>query len=462
MSESVADLYVILRAETATILAGFTETGAAGERMAAQLVAAATESEAAIARMGAAFNTSAREVTAAEGEVAASVERAAASTKVATQEIIATNESMSAAMRATITSLNEQYTALGLKTGATAEEIAAANAKIESGWVRTAESVKASTASIDASMDHMAAQTKLAGLEMEAQAAKTTAATEAMAAKADASSGIMGAAFSKTSMGIVGLAGAVAVESVKMAGDFQAKTDVFATTAGEDVKNMDMIRAGMLQLSTDTGTDAQHMVDAMYKVESSHYHGADALKVLTAATQGAKIENSNLTTTADALTTTMTDFHYKTDDAALAMSKLVAVAGGGKLNMEEMAGSLHTVENVSQNAHLSLDQMGGALATLTMHGQSANDATMNLRNAIQNLAAPNAVATKEMAGLGLNALDLSDHLGDRGLTGTYKILTQAIADHTQNGHVVLDLMQNSAISAEKAQRALTGLTGSRA
>lgn len=324
-----------------------------------------------------------------------------------------------------------------------------------------------------------AANQRLAGSEAEvgaaAEVAGAKAATTGEKAAAGAGIGIranneLGASFAgmglkaeasgagaSRALGFIGIAAAgVGYETLKMAGNFQQATDTFVTTAGEDRGQLEMVRQKMLELSTTTGTSAQSMVQSMYLVESSHIHGAAAVNVLRAAVQGAKIENADLTKTTDALTTTITDFHFKTDEASTVMSKLVAAVGGGKLSMEQMAGSLHTVENVAGNAGLSLDQTAAALATLTMHGQSADQATQNLSNAIRNLEAPNAVATKEMAGLGINALDLSSKLGERGLSGTYKVLTEAIANHTQNGHVVLDLMQNSAIATEKYTRAVAG------
>src|SRR5581483_2988868 len=99
----------------------------------------------------------------------------------------------------------------------------------------------------------------------------------------------------------------VGASAVKAAGDFETMTNTLVTSAGESASNLAAVRKGILDISVSTGTSVEQLSGAMYQIESSGQHGAAGLQVLTAAAQGAKSENADLTTVAKALTTVLTD-----------------------------------------------------------------------------------------------------------------------------------------------------------
>lgn len=245
---------------------------------------------------------------------------------------------------------------------------------------------------------------------------------EAVGAKSSAT-GLLG---SKAFLAIGAAAAGGAVEVVKMAGDFQASTERLITSAGESRTNIGLVRDGILAMAGAVGYSAEELSAAMYKIESGGQHGADGLKVLQAAAQGAKEENANLVTVSDAVTSAMQDYHLKATDAATVTSKLVAATSSGKMTFEELAGSMSAILPVASANHVSLNDILGDLASMTVHGESAQQAAQNLANAVRSMSAPNAVASKELAALGINATDLSSKLGERGLSGTMQLVSQAI------------------------------------
>src|SRR5664280_3003518 len=108
--------------------------------------------------------------------------------------------------------------------------------------------------------------------------------TEALEAKTSSLSSKMSVAYLAAGAAIAGFA----YESVKAAGDFQQQTSVLMTAAGETGKGLEVVRKGILDIATSTGTTWQNLTDGMYLVEKAGYRGADGLKVLTAAAQGAR------------------------------------------------------------------------------------------------------------------------------------------------------------------------------
>jgi TP901 family phage tail tape measure protein len=197
------------------------------------------------------------------------------------------------------------------------------------------------------------------------------------------------------------------------------------------------------------------LAKAMFLVESAGQHGADGLKVMQAAAEGAKIGGADATVVADGLTTAMTDYKIKADDAAKTTSMLVATVAAGKSNMGALAGSLSAVLPAAAAAGVGLNQVLGAMATMTGQGISAQQSAQDLAGMIRNIQKPSGPATAAMAAMGLSSLDLAQNLGKNGLTGTMEILTKAITAHMGPAGLVLqDSFNQSKLAAKNAHEML--------
>ncbi len=244
----------------------------------------------------------------------------------------------------------------------------------------------------------------------------------------------------------------IAVVSIKMAGDFQASMQKLVTTAGESQANLAKVSHGVLDVAVQTGTSTKSLADGMYMVESAGFHGAEGLTVLKAAAEGARAEQAPLPEVTNAVTSALKSYHLPASAAVQITNQMVAAVGHGKMTFGEFAGSLSTVLPIAASAHLGFDQVGGAIATLTNHGTSAREATQELAFSIRALQAPNNVAVQEMQRLGLSSVDVSTHLGQRGLTGTIQLLEQAVLQHMgPAGTVLLNAFNTSKQAAADAQ-----------
>ena len=248
---------------------------------------------------------------------------------------------------------------------------------------------------------------------------------------------------------LVGLG--VAVASVKMAGDFQKETAVLQTAAGETAKGLGVVREGIKNIASNTGTGIKNLTDGMYTIEKAGFRGANGLKILQAAAQGAREENANLADVTNAMTSVMASYHLKATDATRVMNALKTAAGEGKITMEEFSGALSTVLPIASANKISLAEVGGAMATLTQHGTSAREATHELASTIRSLASPNMVAQREMARFGLSSIDVSTKLGKRGLTGTFDLLTTTILSKMgPSGKILLSAFEGTKQAAQDA------------
>jgi hypothetical protein len=244
----------------------------------------------------------------------------------------------------------------------------------------------------------------------------------------------------------LGVAGAL---MIKAAGNFQDSTTHLVTDAGESAKNLAMVQAGILQVSTATGTSASDITNAMYHIESGGYHGASGLKLLQVAAEGARVGGADLDTVSKTLVGTMNAYGLSSGHATSFMNQLIATVGQGDMRMQDLASSLSAVAPLAAKVGLQFSQVGGAIATMTAQGMSARQATQDLANTIRNMSNPNNVAIHEMQAMGLSSQDVAQHLGQRGLTGTITMLTTAITSHMGKSGMVIQSAFASATSAAK-------------
>lgn len=258
----------------------------------------------------------------------------------------------------------------------------------------------------------------------------------------------LGGTWTKLALGVAGAAVVVGAKTTMMAANFQSQMNRLVTSAGETKGNLTMVGNGVLAMAGQVGDSSTQLTSALYTIESGGQHGAAGLIVLKAAAQGAKTENADLATVADAVTSVLQDYHLKASDAATVTSKLVAGVGAGKTTFQELAGSLHSVLPIASSAHISLGDIVGSLASMTVHGMSADQASQNLADTINHMVKPTQVQTKELGQLGIQSQDLAGMLGTKGISGTLQYLSQTILSKMgPSGKVLLGTFTQSSQAA---------------
>lgn len=385
----------------------------------------------------------------ADASQLASAKLSAAQSKVAD-----TAKKQADAERAVIEAQTQVTAAEDGDTAATERLVAAMDA-LTSAQKRAALAAKEEAAAAD----HAAAvnrATVLSTAEGRAAADEAAAAQTRLAeqqARTAAGSSMLSKGLGMASLGIA----AIGVISVKVAGDFESMTQHLVTDAGESQANIGMIRSGMLQLAVATGTTTTQMAAGMYHVESAGYHGADALKVMQVAAEGAKVGGADLDTVSKALTGTMNAYGMSGSQATSMMNQLITTVGQGDMKMQDLASSLGNVAPLAAAAGIKFSEVGGAIATMTAQNMSAAQATQDLAFTIRSLSNPLKPAQTEMAALGLSANGVTKELGSRGLVATLQTLTDALARHTKGGEVFTAALKNSQVAAQNAGIALKSL-----
>nr|WP_231109201.1 phage tail tape measure protein [Mycobacterium avium] len=240
--------------------------------------------------------------------------------------------------------------------------------------------------------------------------------------------------FNAAGIGSVAGVGIAMDLTTRKAGDLEQQLMKLHAAAGETGEmiggqfsgNLKTISDGVLQMSGKVGYSTTELMNAMYTIEKAGFRGADGLKVLDAAAQGAGSEQADLMEVVNGLTTSMTDFNVKPEQAARLMSQMVTAVGSAKTSFQDFAGALHSVEPVAAAAHLKLEDVWGTLAQLTQSGTSPEQATENMRNAINAFTGQSQPARDAMAQFGINADEVSQKLSERGLAGTMQYLFDTV------------------------------------
>jgi TP901 family phage tail tape measure protein len=290
-----------------------------------------------------------------------------------------------------------------------------------------------------ADIQRFLASMKRAESELDKFGAKTKTRSEAL-----------GALGQKLASGIVMTGAAVAVTSVKMAMDFQTSITRIQTGAGEAQANIKMIHDGILAMAGDVGQTPKALADGMYLIASAGYHGADGLKVLKAAAEGAAVGGSDMMTVADGLTTVLNNYGMGVDKATQATNGLIETVALGKTNLTDLSTSLAKVSPTGAALGLQFKDVAGAMATMTAQGYKADMAAERLNTMMMGLATPGAEATQILTTIGLSAQAVKDSMGKNGLAATISMIED---------HLGKKIPKSSALYTDAMQQMMGGQTG---
>ena len=265
----------------------------------------------------------------------------------------------------------------------------------------------------------------------------------------------------KVANGILLAGVGLAVASTKMAADFQEKMTLLETSAGEAHANIKLVHDGILSMAGEVGQAPKDLADGFFLIASAGYHGAEGLKVLEAAAQGAKVGGAEMMTVADAVTTVLKDWGMSADDATTATSGLIQVVGLGKTNLQDLGTAMAKVAPIGSALGLSFADVGGAMANMTAAGVSADQAAEGLRTMFIGLATPTDNAQKMLQWVGLSAEQVVQSMKDpkKGLVGTLSMIETALGKKVPAGSQTYIRVMNELMGGQTGYAASLFLTG---
>ncbi len=273
--------------------------------------------------------------------------------------------------------------------------------------------------------------------------AESTAKLGEMSGAVDRTSGMMkGLLVGAAVAGATALVG-LGVKSLLMAADYeQGMNKVKALTGASDAA-MKQYDAGLKQLASDAGVAPKKLTDGLYNVLSASFKGADAMKVLTLATEDAKIGMTSATVSTDGLTNILRAFSVQGKDFTRVNGEMLQTVTLGKATFEQYATAIVKPADAAVQFKVSMETMNAAWATMTSSGihaaQASTDFTQSLKVMYSNIGT--VTKSLEKNGIAFNEAKFNTlSYGDK-VQMLSKALEEANAKHVKITGVTLQAAQ---------------------
>lgn len=235
-------------------------------------------------------------------------------------------------------------------------------------------------------------------------------------------------------MGGIGIAALLAEgASVKAFSGFEDQMNRSRALAGLTTAQMHDLGSQLLEMAPQMARTPEALADGLYYIVSAGVAASQSMDVLTASTKAAAAENGNLTTVADGLTSVLAAFHLNASEAEHVTDMMTVAVREGKLEFDNLAGSVGRVSPIAKAAGISIAEMMGTITMLTRAGLSADEAATSLRATLQNLEKPAVQTKKALAEVGYSADSMRQAIKENGLIA----VLQDLNEKTQGN---LDLM----------------------
>lgn len=226
------------------------------------------------------------------------------------------------------------------------------------------------------------------------------------------------------------------VAAVKTANDFEfAMTSIVGLVgvAADEVKAMEDDVRSMAQQFGKSGGEAAR---ALFFITSAGLRGADATQVLEQSLKASAIGLGDTATIADLATSALNAYGSSVLSASDATDVMVATVREGKLQADELAGSMGRVLPLASAMGVSFNEVGAAFAALSRTGTQASEAATQIRGILSSLLNPAKQAEEKLTELGLSSSGLRKSIREDGLLATLQILADTFGDNEEAAGVV--------------------------
>jgi TP901 family phage tail tape measure protein len=241
--------------------------------------------------------------------------------------------------------------------------------------------------------------------------------------------------------------------AVKSAASFQSSMEMIHTQAGASQLEVARMSKSLQNIAPSVGTGPNELAAGLYHIESNGLRGANALKALRVAAEGARVGGANLEDVTNALGAAIAGGVVKVGHYSQAMGLMNAAVGAGDMHMQDFADALGTGLLAPMRRYgVSLRSTSAALAVFGDNNIRGAEAGTRLASAIRIMAAPSEAASKALGLIGISQTQLADdlrkpdglvvamkdlktHLEDSGYTASQQalIITRAFGGRQSTG-----------------------------
>jgi len=149
--------------------------------------------------------------------------------------------------------------------------------------------------------------------------------------------------------------------SVKMAADFDKSMTQIKSLVGVAGAEVDAMGEKAKVMASETGTSANEAAEALFFITSAGLRGSEAMSVLQASLKAAAVGLGDTKTVADLATSAMNAYGSEVLSATDATDVMVSAVREGKLEANELAGSMGRVLPIASAMGVSFDEVGAVV-----------------------------------------------------------------------------------------------------
>lgn len=235
---------------------------------------------------------------------------------------------------------------------------------------------------------------------------------------------------------------AVGVQAVQTAAQYSQSMTMVQALTGANSQQMGYYDSQLKQLAMNAGVAPNALAQGLYNVLSAGYQGAQAMSVLTLATEDAKIGMTDAKTTTNALTVALKAFNVPASQFNAVNGEMLRTVTAGKMSMQDYASAISKTSSVAVQYNDSMSDMNAVLATLTSSGiKNANVAGTDYNNLLKVLNGNTAAVAK--ASHAINPAFNENAFAAMNVHDKVMYLNQMIVQHGHNISEVIGKQQNA-------------------
>ena len=217
---------------------------------------------------------------------------------------------------------------------------------------------------------------------------------------------------------------ATSAAAIKVANDFEFSMASIVGLVGVASEEVQAMEDDVRSMGKAYGVSATQAADALFFITSAGLRGADATGVLEQALKASAIGLGETAVVADLATSALNAYGADVLSASDATDVMVATVREGKLQANELAGSMGRVLPLASAMGVGFNEVGAAFAALSRTGTDASEAATQIRGILSSLLNPTKQAEDALSAMGLSSENLRQVIREDGLLAALGILAE--------------------------------------
>ncbi|QDP61083.1 MAG: putative minor tail protein [Prokaryotic dsDNA virus sp.] len=255
--------------------------------------------------------------------------------------------------------------------------------------------------------------------------------------------------------------------AMKMGMDFEQSMTKIQTLVGRSAEEVKKMTPAVKQIARDTGVSSRQTADALFFITSAGLESKEALEVLEASSKASALGLGEVKTIADAVTSSMNAYGHENLSGAEATDVLMNAVKLGKINADELAGSIGQVIPIASAMGVTFHEVGGVLASMSRTGTNSATASMQLKNILMSILKPSTDGALALEQMGLSSEKLRQNIQENGLLNTLQLLKQRFGENDDaqarvfgSARALMGVMDLLGENFESTQQIMEGMNNS--